>query len=132
MTVQSKDVVANLNKFTEKLITTLGITLTSILEEDTPRATGFAATNWVPRIGLAFEGTAGTRPQAEAGLLDKGPQEAGLSLLALYKLPLIVNITNNVHYIKDLNNGTSKKAPAAFVQLGIVKSIVIVLSTIGS
>jgi hypothetical protein len=90
----------------------------------TPVDTGFARANWVPRIGQPFEGTAGTREDAEAGRINRGEQQAGIaSVAAGYSLGPVINITNNVDYITSLNAGSSRKAPANFVQSEIFRAV---------
>jgi hypothetical protein len=94
------------------------------LQRATPVDTGFAKTNWVPQVGSAFDGTAGTRAEAESGQLDPTPAAAGLAAVREYKLEQgDIHETNNVSYIGDLNNGNSRQAPAAFVQREIVDAI---------
>lgn len=90
----------------------------------TPVDTGWARTNWVPNVGAPFEGTAGSREAAEAGRLDRAPQEAGVAALRDYRLEQgDVHDTNNVPYIQLLNAGSSRQAPPAFVQASIVRGI---------
>lgn len=117
-----------LERTTERAIQSLGIDLGMRLREETPKDTTWASVNWVPSIGIPFTGTAGTREMAEQGALDLGPHEGGLATLTFgYKLEQgPVHITNNVHYIKDLNFGSSSQAPASFVQVAIVDSILTV------
>lgn len=94
------------------------------LVEDTPKDTGFAAVNWIPSVGAPNEGLAGTREAAEQGRLEREPQRAGESALAAYDLSQgDLYDVNNVHYIETLNRGSSKQAPAAFVQAAISKGI---------
>lgn len=94
------------------------------LDDTTPVDTGFAVTNWVPSVGEPFQGLAGTRTQAEEGRLDLGPKQAGLAAVRAYELSQgDLFDTNNVHYVEDLNGGSSSKAPAAFVQAAIVGGI---------
>lgn len=90
----------------------------------TPIDTGWARNNWVPQVGSSFEGTAGTREDAEAGRLDRSPMTQGLSAVRAYRLEQgDIHLTDNVPYIESLNAGSSKKAPAAFVQGSIVRGI---------
>jgi len=91
----------------------------------TPVDTGWARSNWVPSIGQAFGGTAGTKAAAEAGILDTGAQQRGLAqVAAAYRLTQgSIFISNNVPYIARLNEGSSQQAPAGFVQNAIIKAI---------
>jgi hypothetical protein len=116
----------------------------------TPVDTGWARANWVPRIGQPWETAVGERPivagekeelDAELGLgihpfdgksgqkfigtLDFGPQNDGVQALTGYRIRMgNIFITNNVPYIGWLNEGSSKQAPAGFVQAAIVKALV--------
>jgi hypothetical protein len=94
------------------------------LVQTTPVDTGWARTNWVPNIGSPFQGTAGTRLDAEAGRLDRSPATAGLAQMRGYDVAQgDVHVTNNVPYIESLNAGGSRQAPPAFVQGAIVRAI---------
>lgn len=117
-----------LEDFVEKVMKELGTGLHTNLREDTPRDTGYAENNWVANTGTAFKGTAGTREEAEAGKLDFAPRIAGLAKIMAYKISFKVgrgeiHLTNNVDYIIDLNTGTSKQAPALFVEMAIDRTI---------
>lgn len=92
----------------------------------TPVDTGWARTNWVPRVGAPFEGTAGTRLDAENGQLDRSPMRAGVAAVRAFDAGQVesdIHVTNNVPYIESLNAGTSAQAPPAFVQGAIVRAI---------
>ena len=114
-----------LNEFVEQVVVGLSTNATANLIEDTPVDTGWARSNWVPTIGVSFEGTAGTRESAEQGSLNPGPQQSGLaSIAASYRLQNgSVFVTNNVPYIVELNEGSSSQAPSGFVQMGIDRAI---------
>ena len=113
-----------LRRFAEKVVKTIVVHTTSNLAASTPKDTTWAAVNWIPSIGQSFEGTAGTRAEAEAGRIDPQIQAAGLAAVQGYQFGKgLVFITNNVPYIGRLNNGSSKQAPAAFVQMAIARGI---------
>lgn len=116
-------VVKSLDGFTEKLVRRLTLNVTANLIEDTPVDTGWARANWVPSIGVPRRQTAGTRAAAEDGRIDYGPQAAGLADVAGYKLGPTIFVSNNVPYITRLNEGSSRQAPAAFVQAAILRAI---------
>lgn len=114
----------SLRRFVGGTVRQLALRVHERLVARTPVDTGWARTNWVPQVGSAFEGTAGTREDAEAGSLDRGPAEAGISAVRRYTLEQgDVHVTNNVPYIEKLNAGSSRQAPAAFVQQEIVGAI---------
>lgn len=91
----------------------------------TPKDTTFAVHNWIPSLGTPHSGTAGTRAAAELGTIDAGTQARGLAQVELArdltKTP--VYIVNNVEYIVDLNDGTSRQAPRNFVDRAIEEAI---------
>lgn len=125
MGTQSKAIKALMMNFVEKEVAKLSTRLTLRFFVDTPKDTGFAESNWVPQIGTTFSGTAGTRENAEIGIINRSYQLNGIQKISnSYKLKMgVINITNNVDYIEDLNDGTSSQAPTAFVQIGIIKVI---------
>lgn len=119
------EIIKKLVKVTETNVKEITSELVANLYNDTPVDTGFARINWIPSIGLPFKGTAGTREAAELGSIDSNPQNNGLNQVQnTYTLNLgNVYITNNVEYITDLNEGSSRQAPSAFVQFNIAKSV---------
>jgi len=89
-------------------------------EGGTPIDTRWASANWVPKIGGTFDGLAG-----DVENVSTGAQQTGVAQVATgYQLSQgIVTITNNVPYILKLNAGSSKQAPAGFVQAAILRAI---------
>jgi hypothetical protein len=84
----------------------------------TPRDTEHASSNWIATTGAPFVGVVGSK---EA--VSRAVQGTGLAMLALYDVsdgPVF--IVNNVAYIRPLNNGSSRQAPAGFVQAGVAKA----------
>lgn len=117
-------VVEDLRGFTQKLIQRLSLNVTANLVEDTPVLTGWASSNWVPNIGSPVTEVSGFRPIAPGATgLDRGPQNAGQTAIAGYRLGPAIYISNNVPYIKKLNAGSSSKAPAAFIQSAILRAV---------
>lgn len=126
-------VMSDLKKFTTRVVQKITLSVNGVLVKTTPRDTSWARNNWIPEIGHAYSGTAGTREAAEQGSIDTGSREAGVvKVLTIYSInngPIY--ITNNVPYIGDLNDGSSKQAPAGFVQLSIAKGIENVRGIVG-
>jgi hypothetical protein len=105
-----------------------------ILTVETPVRTGFARAGWTPSIG-APDTTGPSRPASSPGAegsasfnLVKAQAEALLALRSrkseqirsTYKLADgVVFISNNVNYMRYLNDGTSAQAPKQFVERGI-------------
>jgi len=85
----------------------------------TPIDTGWARTNWIASVGGPAPSTAGTREAVSAAA-----QQASLAKLFGYKLAQgPAYATNNVPYIAKLNEGSSKQAPAAFVQRAMLRAV---------
>lgn len=121
---QIQIVVGDLEAFSTRLIQRLALNCNANLIEDTPIDTGWARANWVLQIGTPFDGTAGTRAQAEAGQIDQSAQKIGEAKIAIgYKLGPVIYNSNNVPYINELNDGSSAQAPAAFVQAAIFRAV---------
>jgi hypothetical protein len=123
-------VVTSLTGFVERIIKKLALDIVANLvsaptDGGTPVDTGWARANWIPRIGEPFRGTAGTRAQAEAGNVSGAEQGAGIaSVAAGYRMTSgKVFISNNVPYIVRLNEGSSRQAPAGFVQAAVAKAV---------
>jgi hypothetical protein len=124
VTTSVRVVVQDLRGFTERLVQRLALNVTANLIEDTPVDTGWARSNWVPNIGSPRKKPAGVRPTSRgAPGLDSAPQAAGQVAIAGYRLGPSIFISNNVPYIKKLNAGSSRKAPAAFIQSAILRAV---------
>lgn len=117
-----------LTRFTEKHVKIITLDAVANLVEDTPRRTGWARSNWVPSIGTPKD-LDGTPPDDDAARGAVGQRdaarEAGIAQIVTgYRLGLgRIYITNNVPYIRRLNDGHSKQAPAGFVQAAILRAV---------
>jgi hypothetical protein len=123
-------VVQSLTLFVERIIKKIALDITANLvrapsEGGTPVDTGWARANWIPRIGEPVSGPVGTREQAEAGNVNTAEQGAGVvSVAATYKLEQgKVYVSNAVPYIVNLNEGSSRQAPAGFIQANVEKAV---------
>jgi len=90
-------------------------------EGGTPVATGFARAAWVPSITAPATGT------------GEGDHEAGVAALVSYKLedgPAYE--TNNAAYIQFLNAGSSKQAPALFIEAAVDRALATMQTRYGS
>lgn len=112
-------VLDKVERFTARLMAQIGFEVVAELVETTPVDTGWARANWVPRIGQPVAGPSGTR---EA--VSTADQSQGLASLAGYKIEQgAIYVTNHVPYIKALNNGHSKQAPAGFVEESVLRAL---------
>lgn len=93
----------------------------------TPVDTGFARANWLPRIGQPAEKAVGTRPakKGDPGV-DESGVEAGIAEIAtLFRIGIgNIYITNHVPYVAALNAGSSRQAPAGFIERAILKAVI--------
>lgn len=115
-------VLRDLKGFTERVVQRIVLDATANLIEDTPVDTGWARANWIPSIGTPPSGPAGSR----ANIMNaRGTQQQGIAAIAIgYTLEKgNVSITNNVPYIRFLNEGSSSQAPAMFVQSAIARAL---------
>lgn len=113
-------VINALEEFTAKLLQEITLNITANLQEDTPVDTSWARSNWVPSIGNPFRGLAGSDDNIDNTLSEQGKAE----VLTQYTLDRgAIYISNNVPYIRALNEGTSDQAPAAFIQAAVEKGV---------
>lgn len=123
---QVRFIVGELDRLTAQLVTAFSVNITAELIERTPVDTGWARANWVPRIGdgEVEEETADADPARVPA--RSAEQSAALFNLVSgdYRIDQgAVFIGNGVPYIVQLNEGSSQKAPAGFVQQAIVAGI---------
>ncbi len=84
------------------------------LKRSTPVDTGHARANWIPSVSQA-----NTQEAQDAAL-----QAAGTAAVTAYKLGQgLLFVTNVVKYVRRLNDGYSKQAPALFVETSVARSI---------
>lgn len=87
--------------------------------KDNPFLTGQSSANWKTAIG-APDTSWDPGPNSAGG--QHSADEAKKALVAL-ALGQTVYISNNVPYIMELNQGSSSKAPAGFVETAIVNAL---------
>lgn len=108
MTALAKMFEANVND----LVVKTALTVHSTVVLGTPVDTGRARGSWLVEIGKPAEGTADSPQDFGFGpAFDKARQK-----LRGYKPGGEVHLTNNLPYIKPLNEGHSKQAPIGFVE----------------
>lgn len=77
------------------------------LDRTTPVDTGLAVANWVTSINA---------PSREVVTQETDPVSSGLAVIKTRKARQDIWISNNLLYIRTLNNGHSQQAPAGFVE----------------
>ena len=98
-------------------------TIVKDLTNNTPVDTTKALSNWIVSLGSPATGEIGPHSPGFAGH-TKTPSalqtySAAVAILAKKKPGQVIYITNNVDYVKLLNEGSSKQQPAGFVQRAV-------------
>ena len=121
---QVRAIVRGLNRLASRGVTKLTLDVTANLVETTPVDTGWARANGVPSIGQQVVKDLPARPDGDQVADAVAAQQAAISGIIGYTIEQgKVFISNNVPYILALNDGTSKKEPAGFVQRAIAKAV---------
>jgi hypothetical protein len=118
-TKQVINIIAKLGKETELEAKKLVLDIHEGLATDTPVDTGWAANNWLTSITTPVEKTSGTPER-----ISTSESQAGIASILRWRFiqgPAF--ITNNVPYISELNDGSSKKAPKGFVEADINSAV---------
>ena len=123
---QIRSIVRALEGLTETVITKITLDVTANLVETTPVDIGWARANWVPAIGRPFEvDLRNVRATDQNVTAAQAQQQSGITgVVGGYKLARgKVFVSNNVPYIRRLNDGSSKQAPSGFVQRAVKKAV---------
>lgn len=126
MAGQVEAIIADLDRLTEREMVALTLEVTANLREDTPVDTGWAAANWVPSVGSQAADPPQLPGRANPGDVVSALARAGEGEAELLGYRLSQGstfVTNGVPYIQPLNNGSSAKAPAGFVQAGVERAV---------
>lgn len=91
----------------------------SLTMEDTPVKSGQARNNWRASVGIPITGALFGKSFDTSGTEAHGKNN---QQIAKQKPGQDIYITNNLPYIKRLNNGWSKQAPAGFVEAAVQKA----------
>lgn len=110
-----KQILVDLDKLPEEGAKKLVLDIHERVTRGTPVDTGWAANNWIPSTGVPIEKTAGTPESLDKGTVNRGV----LQILKWTFRKGAAFITNNVPYIGRLNAGSSKQAPALFVESAV-------------
>ncbi len=90
----------------------------------TPVDTGHARANWIPAVG--------TPNHVEAAGVDAALADAGAAVVAAFKLGQgKLYLSNVVPYVRRLNEGWSRQAPALFVESCIIRAMATVKAKLG-
>jgi uncharacterized protein CbrC (UPF0167 family) len=118
----SRYVVDEFEQAVTRVVQGLTLDIVADLQEKTPVDTGWARANWIPNIGGQFsDSPVGQRIK---GSIDVATQQTAIAKIATqFRVGPPIHITNNVPYIQKLNKGTSKQAPAGYVDSTIEKNV---------
>lgn len=107
----------------EKRVRAVAIFLDSELVNTTPVDTGRARMNWQVGLNTALTGII---PWSDESKKDTSfipaRQNDAIKGISGYKVTDTIYISNNLPYIETLNAGSSKQAPAGFVQNAIQRA----------
>ena len=98
----------------------LAVDINRQLEAATPKDTGLAAKNWIA-AKKAGKGKLVSPPAAATAAQLQGIQ--AIKTFDYAKGDERIIVENNTPYISDLNDGSSRKAPAGFVQISIARAL---------
>lgn len=116
---ESDRVVRLLRVATEKEVIKLVVDVHADLATETPVDTGWAASNWIISMGSFSNEPVGS-PENVSNVASL----AGLAGVLTWSIKKgIIYITNNVPYIQRLNEGSSRKAPAGYVDMIIQRRV---------
>ncbi len=111
---QASGIGAQLRKQVAKAAKALILEIDSELRKSTPVDTGHARANWVPSVGQPHTGES----QGDTA------HSAGVGQVIGYQLEMgPMFVSNGVSYIQNLNYGSSRKAPAMFVESAVDRAL---------
>lgn len=107
---------------------TVVLSVSEFIIKGTPVDTGQARSNWLPSHRIPMSGTIEPyAPGRHLGISESANADGAMNRVrgAVAARPLgeTFYLSNNVEYIEDLNQGTSKQAPTMFVQLAIQQGL---------
>lgn len=119
---------------TNALVKRVALTADQTVVLATPVDTGRARSNWITTINSPNSGTIDPySPGDKLGIGETANAQAAIdqarTVINTRQPGQSVHITNNLEYIGELNNGSSKQAPANFVGKAVVAAIQAVKSS---
>lgn len=92
----------------EKTVRAVALVVDSTLVDTTPVKSGRARSNWNPSLNVP-----------DGSIVEPGQKKSIDPINAAYKITDTILISNNLPYIKKLNEGYSQQAPAGFVDAAL-------------
>lgn len=96
----------------EKKIKTTVFAIDAVLVRDTPVDTGRARSNWIASVNAP-----------SVAIVEPGQKPPTEAALGSFKVTDTAYISNNLPYIRRLNDGYSQQAPAGFVEKAVQSGI---------
>lgn len=117
-----KRIGIQLDELTSHLMQDLAFGIQGDLAEETPVDTGWAAANWWFGVGTPPVGNSGNKGDVGG---REAKQQSTVAEVASYQIKSAqpIYITNGVPYIRNLNEGSSRKAPAMFVDAAVMRNV---------
>lgn len=94
----------------ENTVRAVALVVDATLVETTPVDIGRARSNWNPSLNVP-----------DSSIVEPGQKKSISGINTAYKITDTILISNNLPYIKKLNEGSSKQAPAGFVDAALQK-----------
>lgn len=127
MSVKSdiKRILLELDEYTTELTQDLAFGIQGDLVEETPVDLGWAASNWWFGVGRPPTANTGRATDNAAVSGREAAQAATVAQVATYDIKSAqpIYITNGVPYIAKLNQGSSRQAPAMFVETIVMRNL---------
>jgi uncharacterized protein CbrC (UPF0167 family) len=111
---------AKLESEVARVLKETALNVVTEVARDTPILTGQAQSNWLTNIGSPFPFYVANEDVANGAAQDS--IDWAKRVLQRVQYTDTIHITNNVPYIVKLNRGTSKQAPALFVQTAVLRA----------
>lgn len=117
-----------LGQSVDRVVRTAALVVDQVVVLSTPVDTGRARSNWLVSVGVPRGGV--IEPYAPGNKLGLGENKNAQGALDQARRAVAVRpegipvfIVNNVDYMGLLNNGSSRQAPANFVEIGVERAI---------
>jgi hypothetical protein len=127
ITTNFREVMLDMREFSRRSCISLAVNTISNLNSTatatnygTPEDTGWAKSNWIPGVGSSPP----TTPVGSKESVTYAARDAGLASLQGFQIynGSRIFIVNNVPYVADLNNGSSKQVASGFVKRALLKA----------
>ncbi len=121
--VRAAKVVTN----TDKLVRSVALAADQAIVSGTPVDTGRARSNWIVQLDSASDSVIEAYAPGKKGVTAAANTQAaidqGEAVIHNYQSGKEIHITNNLPYIQELNDGSSKQAPANFVESAVQAAV---------